>query len=80
MNVWLDSNLTFHVMRDHPHHRTEILGGMWGGMNRHGDIYRSVLERVIHFRRPEDKVHTYGRVMGGNSLHKTGDKVGKAGS
>lgn len=27
---WLDSGKLFHVMRDHPAHATEILGGMWG--------------------------------------------------
>ena len=29
---WLDDplQLPFHVMRDNPHHGTEILGGMWG--------------------------------------------------
>lgn len=27
---WLGSPHGFHIMRDHPHHRTEILGGMWG--------------------------------------------------
>jgi len=26
---WLESNLTFHVMRDHPDHGTVMLGGMW---------------------------------------------------
>lgn len=27
---WLGSGAMFHIMRDHPYHRTEILGGMWG--------------------------------------------------
>jgi protein O-GlcNAc transferase len=27
---WEQSNKSFHIMRDHPHHQTEILGGMWG--------------------------------------------------
>ena len=27
---WLDSDKDFHIMRDHPYHATEILGGMWG--------------------------------------------------
>lgn len=30
VNEWLESNELFHVMRDHPAHSTEILGGMWG--------------------------------------------------
>jgi len=27
---WLASDKDFHIMRDHPQHATEILGGMWG--------------------------------------------------
>tara|TARA_R110001592_G_scaffold215613_2_gene469000 strand:+ start:5219 stop:5863 length:645 start_codon:yes stop_codon:yes gene_type:complete len=30
VNEWIDSGKAFHIMRDHPQHRTEILGGMWG--------------------------------------------------
>jgi hypothetical protein len=30
---WLSSDKDFHIMRDHPYHRTEILGGMWGVRN-----------------------------------------------
>jgi len=30
VNEWLESNKGFHIMRDHPYHLTEILGGMWG--------------------------------------------------
>jgi len=27
---WLSGTSSFHIMRDHPYHTTEILGGMWG--------------------------------------------------
>lgn len=27
---WINSNKIFHIMRDHPHHNTDILGGMFG--------------------------------------------------
>ena len=30
VDQWLKSNHMFHIMRDHPHHAIEILGGMWG--------------------------------------------------
>lgn len=30
VNEWLDSDKTFHIMRDHPWHGAKILGGMWG--------------------------------------------------
>jgi hypothetical protein len=30
---WLCGDKDFHIMRDHPYHATEILGGMWGVRN-----------------------------------------------
>lgn len=30
---WLASDKDFHIMRDHPQHATEIMGGMWGVRN-----------------------------------------------
>ena len=33
VDEWLSSDKDFHIMRDHPYHRTEILGGMWGCRN-----------------------------------------------
>ena len=27
---WLQTDKLFHIMRDHPEHNTQILGGMWG--------------------------------------------------
>lgn len=30
VDEWLSSDKGFHIMRDHPSHGTEILGGMWG--------------------------------------------------
>lgn len=30
---WLQGDKDFHIMRDHPYHKTEILGGMWGARN-----------------------------------------------
>jgi hypothetical protein len=33
VDEWLNSDKNFHIMRDHPHHNIEILGGMWGCRN-----------------------------------------------
>lgn len=30
IDEWLESDSTFHIMRDHPYHDVPILGGMWG--------------------------------------------------
>lgn len=29
---WIASRLPFHVMRDHPHHKVAMMGGMWGAV------------------------------------------------
>ena len=47
---WLEeSGLPFHVMRDHPMHGTEILGGMWGARldTGHRDQLRGAMERLL---------------------------------
>ena len=41
---WINSDKSFHVMRDHPAHATEILGGMWGA--KHGVL--RVMSELIH--------------------------------
>ena len=33
IDEWLSSEKDFHIMRDHPYHNIEILGGMWGVKN-----------------------------------------------
>lgn len=33
VNDWLKSGKSFHIMRDHPQHSTEVMGGMWGVTN-----------------------------------------------
>ena len=33
VDEWLSSDKDFHIMRDHPHHNTVILVGMWGCRN-----------------------------------------------
>jgi len=33
VSEWLQTDKNFHIMRDHPYHKTEILGGMWGVKN-----------------------------------------------
>ena len=36
---WVEMGKRFHIMRDQPHHGTQILGGMWGVR---GDILRNM--------------------------------------
>lgn len=30
---WIESDKDFHIMRDHPYHQSQIMGGMWGSKN-----------------------------------------------
>ena len=47
---WLRSSRSFHVMRDHPQHGTEILGGTWAyrasadGRRSWLDTWRNILK------------------------------------
>jgi len=36
VHQWLDTDKTYHIMRDHPAHDIEILGGMWGAKPKDG--------------------------------------------
>lgn len=41
---WVASDHLFHVMRDHPAHPTEIMGGLWGAVG--GFVQSSLLEQL----------------------------------
>ena len=47
---WVKRDKNFHVMRDHPAHATEILGGMWGA--KHG-ILRVMSELISKYPKGE---------------------------
>lgn len=46
VNEWLDSNKTFHIMRDHSGHYEYILAGMWGAKNTNGNIQQ--MQSLLH--------------------------------
>lgn len=48
VDAWLQSDKLFHVMRDHPEHNTEILGGMWGAK-------KPILQDMIHLMKSYKK-------------------------
>ena len=49
VSEWIDANLTFHVMRDHPLHEVEIMGGMWGARLDigHRKLFRNLVPVMI---------------------------------
>ena len=46
VNEWLESNKSFHFMRDHPQHGTTVLGGGWG-VNLRGPDIRQKMKKVL---------------------------------
>lgn len=44
VDEWLNSDKTFHIMRDHPFHNFPILGGMWGMKKNHSYDMESLLK------------------------------------
>jgi hypothetical protein len=53
VDQWLESDKTFHIMRDHPYHRFPILGGMWGYKKNNKYDMRNLLMSF-------DKTNRYG--------------------
>lgn len=41
---WINSGLSFHIMRDHPYHGYKIMGGMWGVKGNHIKHFKSLIE------------------------------------
>ena len=54
VDQWLESDKTFHIMRDHPYHGYPILGGMWG--MKINDKYD--FENILKSFSPENKYGT----------------------
>ena len=50
VDEWLISDKGFHIMRDHPHHGTEILGGMWGVKQ---SVIKNIKELINNFTKGE---------------------------
>jgi hypothetical protein len=48
VDEWLKSDKDFHIMRDHPYHTTEILGGMWGCRN---GILNDIESEIIKYNK-----------------------------
>ena len=46
VNEWLSSDKAFHVMRDHPSHKIEIPGGLWGV--KMTDVDRAMIASVMN--------------------------------
>jgi len=54
VDQWLNSDKTFHIMRDHPYHQYKILGGMWGFKNNNQYDLKTILSQFT----PSDRYGT----------------------
>jgi hypothetical protein len=50
VDEWLNSDKDFHIMRDHPHHKIEILGGMWGCKN---NILKNIRNLISEYKKAD---------------------------
>ncbi|XP_063870041.1 uncharacterized protein LOC135105628 isoform X2 [Scylla paramamosain] len=58
---WLSSDLTFHVMRDHPNHKAVMLAGLWGGINKRPKKFAAV--RNVMFSQPTNLTRKYDQYL-----------------
>jgi hypothetical protein len=52
VDEWIWSGKSFHIMRDHPHHRDPILAGMWGACR---GVLPSIEMQIAHYRKRIDQ-------------------------
>lgn len=48
VDEWLNSDKNFHIMRDHPWHNIQILGGMWGCRN---GILKGITKKIKEYNK-----------------------------
>jgi len=80
VHEWLDSPYDFHIMRDHPYHQTEILGGMWGARN---GILKGISKKIEEYNKGNFwqvdqnflREHIYGNVKNNTCVHDSFFKV-----
>ena len=48
VDAWLESNKSFHIMRDHPAHTAYIMGGMWGVK---GKILKDIKKMIEEYQK-----------------------------
>jgi hypothetical protein len=77
---WLDSPYDFHIMRDHPYHKTEILGGMWGARN---GILNGISKKIEEYNKGNFwqvdqnflREHIYSNVKNNTCVHDSCFKI-----
>ena len=74
VDEWLKSNKSFHIMRDHPWHKTQILGGMWGVRGNILSDMKQLIEKYVKgdFWQVDQnflKEHIYKRIQNDCFVH-----------
>lgn len=60
---WIESDKTFHIMRDHPFHGYPILGGMWGYKNNGRFCIKPLIENFDQSDRYGTDYEFFGKVL-----------------
>lgn len=56
VDVWLNSEHNFHIMRDHQWHNYKILGGMWGARN---GILKGITNKILKYSKTSEFIDDY---------------------
>ena len=67
INMWLNSDKDFHIIRDHPYHNAPILGGLWGVRNKILKDMKKLLEDFEYTNTPDRK--QYDQIFLGNIIY-----------
>lgn len=60
VNAWIESDLSAHVMRDHPYHPVQMLGGMWGAKGGVLNGIEKAARKFGRFKTPYSRKDAYG--------------------
>jgi len=74
INMWLNSNKDFHIIRDHPYHNAPILGGLWGARNKILKDMTTLLEEFETTKTPDKKQYDQ-KFLGDVVYNKIKDKA-----
>lgn len=60
VEAWIESDLSAHVMRDHPFHAVQMLGGMWGAKGGALNGIEKAARKFGRFKTPYSRKDAYG--------------------
>lgn len=76
VDEWLNSDKIFHIMRDHPHHSSHILAGMFGTkkvpeISSWGSLMNKIVQKNIDYDQEFLKYYIYNNIKDNSVVHAT---------